>query len=333
MAVKCSEDAKQAINLISKKSNPGFSPVHVIEASWPMQRCAVNAQLSSERNLTLLEKYTLRSFNEIPNVSAAEIAERLGLKEPELIEEALDSLTRSEAIDSHQRESENQSHQLREEIDLIEFQLENNVFKGAVKNNQNRKLERLKQQLKLIEAPKKSLFRGIVSNAIKRLMNFTAKVTESGKRQLQTGKITEPTKRENLSLVRCLGSQEVMCVGINGIIEGTLTKTENWNPLTRFEQKASIPTRDDITIALKNAGRFDNLVIQSHENLSDLNDIDFIDICITLAISNEDKTAEFFVHRRGSSIRLKWIEAVINNDKKIEQRLFERFSEIKSFVH
>ena len=328
MAVKCSEDAKQAINLISKRSNPGFSPVHVIEASWPMQRCAVNAQLSSERNLTLLEKYTLRSFNEIPNVSAAEIAERLGLKEPELIEEALDSLTRSEAIDSHQRESENQSHELREEIDLIEFQLENNVFKGAVKNNQNRKLERLKQQLKLIEAPKKSIFRGIVSNAIKRLMNFTAKVTESGKRQLQTGKITEPTKRENLSLVRCLGSQEVMCVGINGIIEGTLTKTENWNPLTKFEQKASIPTRDDITLALKNAGRFDNLVIQSHENLSDLNDIDFIDICITLAISNEDKTAEFFVHRRGSSIRLKWIEAVINNDQKIEQRLFERFSEM-----
>ena len=47
-----------------------------------------------------------------------------------------------------------------------------------------------------------------------------------------------------------------------------------------------------------------------------------------MAISIEDKTAEFFVHRRGSSIRLKWIEAVINNDKKIEQRLFERFSEM-----
>ena len=142
MAVTCSEDAKQAINLISKKSNPGFSPVHVIEASWPMQRCAVNAQLSSERNLTLLEKYTLRSFNEIPNVSAAEIAERLGLKEPELIEEALDSLTRSEAIDSQHLEPEDQSQQLREDIDLIEFQLSNNVFKGAVKNNQNRKLEK-----------------------------------------------------------------------------------------------------------------------------------------------------------------------------------------------
>ena len=47
-----------------------------------------------------------------------------------------------------------------------------------------------------------------------------------------------------------------------------------------------------------------------------------------MALSIEDKTAEFFVHRRGSSIRLKWIEAVINNDKKIEQRLFERFSEM-----
>ena len=328
MAVTCSEDAKQAINLISKKSNPGFSPVHVIEASWPMQRCAVNAQLSSERNLTLLEKYTLRSFNEIPNVSAAEIAERLGLKEPELIEEALDSLTRSEAIDSQHLEPEDQSQQLREDIDLIEFQLSNNVFKGAVKNNQNRKLERLKQQLKQLEAPKKSFIRGFISNAIKRLMNFTAKVTESGKRQLQTGKITEPAKRENLSLVRCLGSEEVICLGAKGVIEGALTKNENWNPLTKFAQKAGVPSRDDITLALKNAGRFDDLVIQSYESLSELNDIEFIDICITLALSIEDKTAEFFVHRRGSSIRLKWIEAVINNDKKIEQRLFERFSEM-----
>jgi hypothetical protein len=328
MAVTCSEDAKQAINLISQRSTPGFSPVHVIEASWPMQRCAVNAQLSSERNLTLLEKYTLRSFNEIPNVSAAEIADRLGLKEPELIEEALGSLTRSEAIDSHQREPEDQSQQLREEIDLIEFQLNNNVFKGAVKNNQNRKLERLKQQLKQLEAPKKSLFKGFISNAIQRLMNFKAKVTEAGKSQLQTGKITEPTKRENLALVRCLGSEEVICVGVKGVSEECLSKTENWNPLTKYIDNASEPTTADITLALKNAGRFDNLVIQSFENQNNLNEVEFIDICITLTVSNEDKTAEFFVHRRGSSIRLKWIEVVINNDKKIEQMLLQRFSEM-----
>ena len=65
-------------------------------------------------------------------------------------------------------------------------------------------------------------------------MNFTTKVTESGKRQLQTGKITEPAKRENLSLVRCLGSEEVICLGSKGVIEEALTKNENWNPLSKI---------------------------------------------------------------------------------------------------
>ena len=96
MVVQCSEDAKAALNHIAFRKKAGSSPVHTIEAVWPMQFCPVQVSLSRERPLSLLEKYTLRAFNEIPGVSAAEIAMKLGLKE--LIQETLDSLVRAEAI-------------------------------------------------------------------------------------------------------------------------------------------------------------------------------------------------------------------------------------------
>ena len=98
MVVRCSEDAKTALNHVSFRKETSSSPVHTIEAAWPLQRCPVQAVLSRERTLSLLEKYTLRAFNEIPDVSAATIAIKLGLKEPELIQETLDSLVRAGAI-------------------------------------------------------------------------------------------------------------------------------------------------------------------------------------------------------------------------------------------
>ena len=43
-------------------------------------------------------------------------------------------------------------------------------------------------------------------------MNFKAKVTEAGKDNYKQVKLQNPKKR-NLTLVRCLGSEEVICVG------------------------------------------------------------------------------------------------------------------------
>ena len=66
MVVTCSEDAKVALNHVANQAKHGSSPVHTIEASWPMQRCLVRAVLSREREFSLLERYTLRAFHEIP---------------------------------------------------------------------------------------------------------------------------------------------------------------------------------------------------------------------------------------------------------------------------
>ena len=143
MVVQCSEDAKAALNHIAFRKKAGSSPVHTIEAVWPMQFCPVQAQFARERPLSLLEKYTLRAFNEIPGVSAAEIAMKLGLKEPELIQETLDSLIRAEAIQTSSAQSEGaDTSELQQDLERLQLGLETNAYHGAVRRNVQRKVER-----------------------------------------------------------------------------------------------------------------------------------------------------------------------------------------------
>ena len=140
MAAICSEEARQALDLITPRSQQGVSPIHVLDASWPMQRCAVETQLSRKRDLTLLEKYTLRAFNEIPGASAAEIADRLGLKEPELIDETLLALQNAEAIESLIAvDSSEELAEAREELRLLEDKMNANAFHGIVRKNMQKK--------------------------------------------------------------------------------------------------------------------------------------------------------------------------------------------------
>ena len=50
MVRTCSEDAKVALNHVANQAKHGSSPVHTIEASWPMQRCLVRAVLPGNVN-------------------------------------------------------------------------------------------------------------------------------------------------------------------------------------------------------------------------------------------------------------------------------------------
>ena len=77
-----------------------------------------------------------------------------------------------------------------------------------------------------------------------------------------------------------------------------LSKDERWSPLSKFTQNVNNLSQNEIIQSLKDAGRYDDLEIQSFTEYGE-NEIDFIDICITLARANEDKTVEFFVHRKG----------------------------------
>ena len=72
MVVQCSEDAKTALNHVS------FRKSQVVHQFIPLNHFGLYAAQSRrivkrERSLSLLEKYTLRAFNEIPNVSAVKL--------------------------------------------------------------------------------------------------------------------------------------------------------------------------------------------------------------------------------------------------------------------
>lgn len=330
MVVQCSEDAKTALNHVSFRKESGSSPVHTIESFWPLQRCPVQAVLSRERSLSLLEKYTLRAFNEIPNVSAAEIAIKLGLKEPELIQETLDSLVRAGAIETQTGAKQNEDlSNLQDELDRLLLGLNANAYDGAVRRNMERKVERLQAQIEQQENPRRLSFREKITAHLQRLLGFKASVTKEGKDQLAKGKIVEPTTTEGYDLVRCLGTNDLIALN-DGALSGRHIQrlnANNWLPIEESMRKPSPPVKGEVEKALRKADNIDEVNILRLESVNDSKSIEQLPICITLSVSHENGTPVFFVHRRGSSQRLSWIENFLAENKEAEIRLLNRFKE------
>ena len=333
MVVQCSEDAKAALNHIAFRKKAGSSPVHTIEAVWPMQRCPVQAQLSRERPLSLLEKYTLRAFNEIPGVSAAEIAMKLGLKEPELIQETLDSLIRAEAIQTSSAKSEGaDTSELQADLERLQLGLETNAYHGAVRRNMQRKVERLQAQIEQQSNPKRMSMRQKIAAGFQRLLGFTAKVTRSGREQLSKGKIVEPTMVQVYDLARCLGTNKlIMLRGDGSVVSGLHLQrfsTSDWAPVGKSMKKPSTPTAKEVQLALQAADGTEQVNILRLEQVGDSNQLEQLQICITLSVSHEDGSPVFAVHRKGSSSqRLSWIEAYLAENQEAEALLLKRFEE------
>ena len=333
MVVQCSEDAKAALNHIAFQKKVGSSPVHTIEAVWPMQRCPVQAQLSRERPLSLLEKYTLRAFNEIPNVSAAEIAMKLGLKEPELIQETLDSLIRAEAIKTGAVKSDDaDTSELHDDLKRLQLGLETNAYHGAVRRNMQRKVERLQAQIEQQSNPKRMTLREKIAVGFQRLLGFTATVTRAGREQLSKGKIVEPTTKQAYDLARCLGTNRLLMLGGNGgVVNGHHLEKfsqNDWNPIGKSIKKPSAPGQGEVQQALQAADGSEQVNILRLEQVGESSIVEQLQICITLSVSHEDGSPVFAVHRKGSSSqRLSWIEAFLAENKEAESRLLKRFEE------
>jgi hypothetical protein len=296
-----------------------------------LQRCPVQAVLSRERSLSLLEKYTLRAFNEIPNVSAAEIAIKLGLKEPELIQETLDSLVRAGAIETQTGAKQNEDlSNLQDELDRLLLGLNANAYHGAVRRNMERKVERLQAQIEQQENPRKLSFREKITAHLQRLLGFKARVTKEGKDQLSKGKIVEPTTTEGYDLVRCLGTNNLIALNDESFSSRHLqrSKKNNWLPIEKAIKKPSTPVKDEVEKALREADNIDDVNILRLESVNDSKTIEHLPICITLSVSHENSTPVFFVHRKGSSSqRFSWIEKFLFENKEAEIRLLNRFKE------
>ena len=329
MVAICSEEARQALDLITPRSQPGVSPIHVLEASWPMQRCAVEALLARQRDLTLLEKYTLRAFNEIPDVSAAEIADRLGLKEPELIDETLRTLQNAEAIEASMI-SNDVLEEVREELQLLEDRIDANTFQGIVKRNMLKKCEILRQKIAKSESSRGLTLKERVSKVFERLLKFTASLTDRGRSYLTEGTITEPAKKEVFDFSRSLGDGVVMMTKGHGFAPRNLKEVaNNWIPLKNLERHLANPSEQDVTEALRAGGELDGeLVIQSLVPRNKPDQIEYLDVCITLAVSHEDDSAQFYVHLKGGGVRLMWIERLLNSSPDLERELLLKFKKL-----
>ena len=332
MVVQCSEDAKAALNHIAFRKKAGSSPVHTIEAVWPLQRCPVQAQLSRERTLSLLEKYTLRAFNEIPDVTAAEIAMKLGLKEPELIQETLDSLIRAEAIQTSTAQPNGaDTSELQEDLERLQLGLETNAYRGAVRRNMQRKVERLRAQIEQQANPKRMSMRQKIAAGFQRLLGFTANVTRAGREQLLKGKIVEPTTVQTYDLARCLGTNRLLMLsGDNGVVSrGHLQKfnSSDWSPIGKSIKKPSPPGAKEVEKVLQATDGTEQVNILRLEQVGDSTSLEQLQICITLSVSHEDGSPVFAVHRKGSFQRLNWIEAFLASDKDAEILLLKRFEE------
>lgn len=333
MVVQCSEDAKGALNHVAFQKQAGSSPVHTIEVVWPMQRCPVQAQLSRERPLSLLEKYTLRAFNEIPDVSAAEIAMKLGLKEPELIQETLDSLIRAEAIQTSSAKPDSEdTSELQEDLERLQLGLETNAYHGIVRRNMQRKVERLQAQIEQQSNPRRMSLREKIAAGFQRLLGFKAKVTKGGREQLSKGKIVEPTTVQVYDLARCLGTNRLLMLsGDGGVVNGRhLQKfsSSDWTPVGNSMKQPSMPGTKEVQQALRAADGTEQVNILRLEMVGESKKVEQLQICITLSVSHEDGSPIFSVHRKGSSSqRLSWIEAFLDENKEAEMLLLKRFKE------
>ena len=346
MVATCSDEARTALGLVGPETVPGVSPIHVLEASWPMQSCPVEVLLAKQRELTLLEKYTLRAFNEIPGVTAAEIANRLGLKEPELIDEALLALKNAQALEesSTTTTDDDELSEDREQLSRLQQLMEANTFRGVVLKNKQREIEILEQRIYKAQSDKSwlgkisssihgvvsSLVPQVVSKAVQRLLNFTAKVTTKGKEYLSTGIISEPAKREVYDLTRSLANGVVLLTKGHGFSRSDLTDDARyWIPLKDTKKHLGNPSDGDIITALQNGGQLEGRP-EFLENKAQLpiDSIHYLQICITLGISHEDDSCQFIVHNHRRGNRLKWIEEVINSDAQLEESLLSRFAEL-----
>jgi len=334
MAVTCSEESLRSLHMVNDQTAPGLTPIHTIAGRWPMVVCPVEVQLSRERALTLLEKHTLSAFRDIDGVSAAEIAENLGLFEPMLIEEALSTLQNSGALQSdiETREGGKPEDDLREELRLVEAKLGTSSFFGSSRRELNKKKKVLLGRIRGIESNRGGL-RKRLQIAFERLRGYKARVTKSGLANLLNGKITEPQKKEVLSLIRSNPDGKVMTSRGNGFTETDLRPADNslWSPVESNTDFNPV-SNSDVETALRQSGQLQGgLAIQEIVSLTPSSED--LHIHLTMCVRHEDGSPEIVVHierggRSRSSGRLSWAEETINSNIAILEGVLREFRRV-----
>ena len=161
---------------------------------------------------------------------------------------------------------------------------------------------------------------------------FYSKGDQIGRGQLSKGKIVEPTKQQVYDLARCLGTNKLLMLrGDGSVVSGLHLQKFNpsdWAPVGKSmkNRPRQLQRRFSWPCRLRMAR---NKSISYVLNRSaDSNQLEQLQICITLSVSHENGSPVFAVHRKGSSSqRLSWIEAYLAENQEAEALLLKRFEE------
>ena len=246
-----------------------FTPVFTKHIQWPFQRCQISAECVTTRKLTLLEKFILRAFNEIDDVSAEEIARQLGLFEPMLIERTVDNLREGgslEVIDFQQDDESDDEYDFHVYDDEDIIAETEDVFKTW------------KEKL---------------SEGMTRLRNLRGKVTKRGKLNLQRGKIDNPPENKTFKIWRSLIDGSLIAEG-NILVEKQSHEIDssNWVPYDtddlEYEMVSALSDSDVFTVIKETRKLGTELEIRAQHMLDyDETDIVAFNLFVSLLLNQD----------------------------------------------
>jgi len=323
-----------------KRKNEGCRPIHISQFNWPIQVSLVEVECVSIRKLTLLEEFTLKSFNEIPDVSANQIAMELGL-EAKLIEETLDNLEASDAIEVQKDLSyqSNDISELKDEKVRLELEISQDEHRYGFANVDRQKRNRVKllrKRIMQLEAEDSESVRGtswkaLFKNAYEKLKGYVANVTPRGKENLAKGLIDMPPTMKTLRLCRCPISGNVFPFNEYYFKQEQLYKLNGAvTPYNRENIQAVEVLRDeDVKKAFEKGRSLDTEVeIKSQRILDDDYELEGIQIFATAYLDKSGKLNWSVMTEKGKT--LVWAQDELNINKEMQSQLLKSLPKTKS---
>ena len=328
-------------------SNEGCKPLQIFNFNWPIQVSTIQAECVSIRKMTLLEEFTLRAFNEIEGVDAAQIAEELGL-EAKLIEETLDNLMASQAIEAQQGDNYNSVDisELREEILNLQAEIEQKNHRlNWLQRTRDKSLRLKKNKLKLAKAalanleakdttvPQGTSWFAKLRNSWKIMRSFTAKVTPRGKENLAKGLIDMPAKTISMHLCRCPISDQIFPMNDLIFRREDLVKLESESSLIPYDLRKIKPVNQFSDRDVKNAferGRSLESEVEIRSQVMKDEDpiVEAIPVYCVLLLNKEGQCVWSIM--RANRKPLTWAEDELNRNQSMQDKLLQSLGKSKS---
>jgi len=290
---------QRVLNYLDVK-NKDKKPIFTTNIYWPFQKCVIEAECVTTRSLTLLEKFILRSYNEISDTTAAEISEQLGLLEPMLIEETIENLRSSDSLD------------------IIQVNTEEEDYSGVSSIQSSSPLKTWKDK---------------INEGLMRLKNLRGKLTERGIQNLQRGKIDNPPEKKKFTLWRSLIGGSIYPQS-NPINEKKMKKIEGDEELYYDldeidEKKVDYLNNDHVEKALKKSGELTGEIEIKSQRMMEDDDEDNdgvfgLEVNISLLL-NKDGKGNWFVQAPKRE-ELKDLEFEIESDRELMTEIIKLYS-------